>query len=327
MSAALEARYRAALRWYPRSWRAANADAIVGTMLDQADADKRSAPLPGELRDLAASGISARFERVAPRVVRDRVAAFALAIGTAYAVIMLVASEWAPFAETGPLTGWMFPDDGPIYREYSTHGFGPFASVMVLVYALWITAFVLALLRLSKSAIAVLLLTIPLLGWIRTLRFDDIGVEQPTTAALIIVALLAVLASVGRPARAGRVPLLAITGAAIVVVTALLFVNGHPPIYEGRLSAAVGTFSVLNAPGYAVMLVAAGVALAITRRRAWSAAAFVAAAPWLALAPLYLLLWGVLTFAISAGLAALALIAAVVVWNRRTATGLSSRSS
>lgn len=42
----LEIRYRQALRWYPRSWRAANADAVVGVLLDVADAEGRAAPHP-----------------------------------------------------------------------------------------------------------------------------------------------------------------------------------------------------------------------------------------------------------------------------------------
>lgn len=312
MSAALEARYRAALRWYPRRWRAANADAIVGTMLDQAEAEGRTTPLPGELRDLAASGVSTRFERFAPQVVRDRVAAIALAIGTAYALIMLVASEWAPFAISGPFNQWM-PSIAGETRVPSSDGFGPFASVMVLVYGLWLLAFVLVLLKYSRSSRAVLLLTLPMLAWIRTLRFDDIGALQASTPGLIIVGLIAVLAAVGRPAAVPRRALLAMIVVIAALVSALMATNAVPAIYEGRLSAAVGTFSVLHAPGYAAVLLIAGAALAVRHQRAWAVAAVVSAAPWLALASLYVVPY-VFAVPVGLGLAVLCMTAATLVW-------------
>lgn len=34
----LEARYRAALRFYPESWRLENEEAVIGTLLDRAEA-------------------------------------------------------------------------------------------------------------------------------------------------------------------------------------------------------------------------------------------------------------------------------------------------
>jgi len=327
VSAALEARYRAALRWYPRAWRAENADAIVGTMLDQADAEGRATPLRGELRDLASSGISQRFERLAPQVVRDRVAAIALAIGAAYAFVMFTLSEWAPFAETGPLNGWMFPAGGPVYSEYSSVGFGPFASVLVIVHILWMVAFALVMLQLSKTAIAVLLLTVPLLAWTRTLRFDDLGSLQPSSVVLILAALVAVLACIGRPARIARGTVAAIAVAVVAIVLAFLAISGHPPIFQGRLSAASGSFSVLNAPVFAGALVLAGVILAVLRHRAWAVASLVSAAPWLALATLYLLPLSMRGFGVAFGLAALSLVAGLVVWNRMTPTSAPSSLS
>ncbi len=280
MSAALEARYRAALRWYPRAWRAENADAIVGTMLDQADAAGRSTPLPGELRNLASSGMSRRFERIAPQVVRDRVAAVALGIGTAYALIMLVASEWAPLATSGPFNQWMSSNPGE-YRAPSTIGFGPFASVMVLEYGLWILAFVLVMLGWSRSAVVVLLLTVPLLAVIRSLRTDEIAVLQPTTFALVVVALVAVLATVGRPARLRRRTVVALPIATAAVAVGFLVVSGDPSLFAGRLSTVGGTMGVLNAPLFGGLLVLGSVVLAVRRQRAWAVAAVVSAAPWL----------------------------------------------
>lgn len=325
MRAALEARYRAALRWYPRAWRADNADAIVGTMLDQADADGRTAPLPGELRNLASSGIGRRFESIAPQAVRDRVAAIALAIGTAYALIMFIASEWAPFAPTGPRNGWVIPDSGPTYVDLSTVGFGPFASIMVLEYGMWVLAFVLVLLGWSRRATAVLLLTVPLLAVIRSLRSDDIAVLQPTTAALIIVALLAVLASVGRPARLHRRTLIYPAIAAAAAAVAFLVISGDRTLLQGRLSTGA-TLGVLNAPIFGVLLVLVAIVLAIRRQRAWAVAALVTAAPWLALTVLYFTPWVIgMPLGALTGLACLA--AAALLWNWRPASAPFSRSS
>ncbi len=316
MSGVLEGRYRAALRWYPRAWRAENADAIVGVMLDQADADGRTTPLPGELRNLAASGMSRRLERVAPQVVRDRVAAIALAIGTGHALIMFVAGEWAPFATTGPATGWTLPD-GTEFREYSTAGFGPFASAMVIVYALWVVASALVLLRLSRIAIVPLLLTVPVLGWIRSIRSEDIASLQPQTFMLIVIGGLAVLATIGRPARVSQLRIVAIAAAFLYVgMLASLAFSSSTPIFDGRLSPQSAPVWVLFAPVFALVLVLAGAALAVRRHRAWATAAFVSAAPWSFLAALYFLLSWEPTL-VAVGAAGLCLVAAILVWNGR----------
>lgn len=312
MSAALEARYRAALRWYPRSWRAENADAIVGTMLDQAEAEGRSAPRPAELRNLASSGIGRRFESFAPQVVRDRVAAVALAIGTAYALIMLVGAEWAPFATSGPFNQWMPSVEFDSYTP-STNGFGPFASALVIVYAMWLVAFTLVLLRLSRTAIALLLLTIPVLVWIRTVRMDDIGALQPTTFMMILTALIGILACVGQPARVGRRVIAILLGAVMTLALAVLM---RSPLHEGRLSTAGAAAAIFDAPGYAIILVLAGVMLAIGRKRAWAVASLVSAAPWLSIAPMWILFDLTTASLVGAALASLAFGAGVTVWMR-----------
>ncbi len=312
MSAELEVRYRAALRWYPRAWRAENADAIVGVMLDQADAEGRSVPSRAELRNLASSGLSQRLESIAPQAVRDRVAAIALGIGTAYALIMFVASEWAPFASTGPRNGWLLPDSGPVYRDLQTVGFGPFASILVIEYGMWVLAFVLVMLKYSRSAIVVLFATVPLLVVVRSLRSDDIAILQPTTAALVVVALLAVLATVGRPARLHRRTVIAMSIGAAAAAVAFLVMSHDQPLFQGRLSAGA-TLGVLNAPIFGGLLVLAAILLAIRRQRAWAVAALVAASPWLALTTLYFTPFAI-GFALGGLVGMLCLAIAAVVW-------------
>ena len=65
----LERRYRAALRWYPASWRRANADALLGTLLDRADHEGRTEPTPAELRNLAVVGLRKRWVTTLPWVL------------------------------------------------------------------------------------------------------------------------------------------------------------------------------------------------------------------------------------------------------------------
>ena len=327
MSAVLEARYRAALRWYPRAWRAENADAIVGTLLDQAEADGRSTPLRGELRNLASSGMSRRFESLAPQVVRDRVAAITLAIGFGGALIMFLFGEWAPFATRGPFNQWMSLTPGE-YSAPSSVGFGPFASVLVIVYGLWIVAFVLVLLRFSRTAIAALLVTLPVLAWARTLRFDDIGSLQPTTFTLLVFGGLAVLASIGRPARVGRRTLVAVAAASVATAVTWMLAGPITTLHEGRILPS-SMLVVLFAPAIGgLLLIAAGIAGA-AGRRAWSVSALVAASPWLLFSPLYVGFSFAQGFAIGAGLAGLSLLGAILVWNRlpRATSAPSSRSS
>lgn len=57
----LEARYRRLLRWYPRIWRAAHGDVLIGTAMDAAEAEGRSRPTTAEARSMALHGFGERF--------------------------------------------------------------------------------------------------------------------------------------------------------------------------------------------------------------------------------------------------------------------------
>ncbi len=318
MSAALEGRYRSALRWYPSPWRAQNADAIVGTMLDQADADSRRAPLPGELRNLAASGIATRIERFAPHVVRDRIAAVALALGFTSSLIMFVFAEWAPFATTGPWNNWTLPGE-VLYVPatlFETSGFGPFASANVVVYALWIVGFALAMFRFSRTAAVVIALTIPVLIWINSLpRYDEVVSMRVSTLGFIILGGLALLVAIGRPVRVGRPAIGLTVAAALLATVAVLALN--PPILNGRLWAYIPV-SMLNAPLLWVLMVFAGIQFAVLRRRAWSAALLISSVPW---AILFWKIFGgsALALVVLLCIAALSVAAAIMVWRHRPA--------
>ncbi len=90
----LEGQYRAALRWYPHRWRVRNSEALLGTLLDTAEAEGRTAPTREERRDLAVNGVRARVDAIAPLAIRDRAASIALGMGFGLSLVLLYGSEW-----------------------------------------------------------------------------------------------------------------------------------------------------------------------------------------------------------------------------------------
>lgn len=98
----LEARYRRLTRWYPRTWRAANEDAFVGTLLDVADAEGRAAPTRQERLDIVGHAVSARLDRIVVPHVRDAGSTIALTMGTGFALAEFLVSSWAPWIHGNP---------------------------------------------------------------------------------------------------------------------------------------------------------------------------------------------------------------------------------
>ena len=185
---ALEQRYRSALRWYPEHWRAENADAMLGTLLDVAESERRESPARFELVDLAISGIRTRLSplaRVLPSNVRDRAASVALGFGFGLAVVMLVLQEWAPWAT--------------VVEEMSGPTVGPFTGWGGVLYSAWVLAFVLYAARLGTAGRWLLLATVP---FSLALVVVDGGADvafRPTSYGLAVLGSLAVLTAIGRP--------------------------------------------------------------------------------------------------------------------------------
>jgi hypothetical protein len=186
----LEQRYRRALRWYPKKWRATNEDAVVGTLLDVAEDDHRAAPARGELADLRAAAVAARLGptgRLSANV-RDRVSALTLGLGAAIGGAGLLALLWD--------ARWM-----PVAAREEINTFGPFASAGVILYGLWILAFVVALLGLRRLTRVILLTTLPVAAalyfFAPALRMN----WSPTLTTIGILALLALMSLAGRPAQ------------------------------------------------------------------------------------------------------------------------------
>jgi MFS family permease len=187
----LEARYRSALRWYPSEWRASNQDAVVGTLLDAAEADGRTRPHARELVNLAANGLATRLRRLpaaVPSGIRDRAATAALAVGAAMSLSAAMQLESASRAERFP-----FFAEGPL----ST--FGPFVSPMIVVYGVWLLGFLVGVARQHAAARWLVLATLPL-GVAARLVADGTGMLlRPTWTFVLILMLLALLVALGTP--------------------------------------------------------------------------------------------------------------------------------
>ncbi|PPL18983.1 hypothetical protein [Microterricola pindariensis] len=134
----LEARYRALLRVYPRAWRAANEEAVLGTLLDVADGEGRLSPSARETIALLGNGLATRLGASLPAPVRDGVATVALATGAALSLVFFLAHGWAPWAARDPMV---------VVRT-----FGPFVNPGVLLYAAWLIALALFLFGWRRAA-------------------------------------------------------------------------------------------------------------------------------------------------------------------------------
>jgi len=214
----LESRYRAALRLYPSAWRLENEEAMMGTLLDRAEGERRTTPLPRELANLWIHGIYQRVLSIpstVPANVRDRASTAALAIGTAIAVTAAAQLESSP--------GRYVEFFG---REYTT--FGQFASPAIIVYAVWAIAFFASITGFTTATKWLVVSTIPLTVIARVVADVNGMVLRPTWGFLGLLILLAVVVASGRPAsnRRGVLWLVAWFLPAAIVLTVPQILNG-----------------------------------------------------------------------------------------------------
>ncbi len=57
----LSVEYRRLMRWYPREWRVANEEAMLGALLDQAESERRQEPTAAERSAITKGGLAQRF--------------------------------------------------------------------------------------------------------------------------------------------------------------------------------------------------------------------------------------------------------------------------
>ena len=265
MTGDLEARYRRLAAWYPRSWRAANEDVLIGTMLDIAEAEGRTEPSRADRWDLARAGAAARLDALVPARARDAIAASALGSGGAFALVYFVFVVWAPF----------LPDRAVHLAEA---GSGPFLSTGAVTAVAFAALVVLACVGHRRSArIAGVVTVVAAAGTLVVGR----AVPDPASAAatnMLVLGLLAGLSLLGAPRRIRTVPLV---GAAwLVVLVGGLAVNDRLlGIGERELWTAVA--NPYSVPPAAALALLVAVALLATGRPVPAVVTASGTLPWL----------------------------------------------
>ncbi len=261
----LESRYRTVLYWYPSSWREQNAEIVIGTLLDEADAAGRVRPRVTEIADLAVNGIRVRLGRATTvsRGTRDRLAALSFGAGFALMAIMFFGDEWAPLTPDR-FAGW------PV-------GFGPFLSVAVVVNLLWMLAFALGVLGAARWARV--LLGVAALSSVAAIVLVDAGPmfwARPPATALTLVVVLALLSIAGKPSRRA---LLMCGVVALAVIGAFIVVQYHANSWSLRGGLHEG-WSVSANGWAAIALLALAALLVVIRRVEWIVPVTASAALW-----------------------------------------------
>lgn len=261
----LEARYRRCARWYPTSWRAENEDALIGTLLDVAEAEGRTAPSCADRWNLARNAVVAHGDTLAPSNVRDAVAANAVALCGAFALIYFLFVVWAPFLPGREL-------------RFSEAGFGPFLSTGVFT---------------ATAAFGLHLATLLRQRWLRTpaavvtivTALITVGAGRVTgdaaSAAAVNVAFLALLAAaslIGTPRRSRTTAL--VTAGWIGGMVAALAAN-HQLLGTGERGLWVHIANPYSVPTAAMLALIVSIALLGRGRELVAAVTASAAVPWL----------------------------------------------
>jgi hypothetical protein len=280
VSASLESHYRRALRWYPKSWRDQNGAAMLSTLLDVASAQSRTRPSAGELFSLATNGLRARaslLELLLPAPVRDRAAAVSLGAGVAIAVAGTLLSVQSAQVVREESLG----------RGVPIVTFGPFASLGIVLYGLWVIALVAAACGLARTTRTLLALTIPAAFVARIVSERLHMAVFPTSTTVMFLELFAVIALLGRPTLTRRLRIstgVAAVGAAVAIAAELISIYRHPSAANWFLFER--SFFVVTpwaSWAFGVLLLVSILCLAL-RSRAWAGACVVLSLPFLGLA-------------------------------------------
>ena len=229
----LEQRYRRALRWYPSAWRAANEEAVLGTLLDAADdsPDKSAINSHAQIANLRVQAIALRVGMLLPDVARHAVASHALAAGTGLAMVYF----W--FHSRTPLT--------PSYEDYGVPAwFGPFQNTGVILTALWVGAFVAAMVGTTRTSghrrtlaqrstrVVLALTLIATIALPIAYAIGGAGWAAPATTNLVLLGALAALSLLGTPS--SRIRLAITTALWVVAPIAVYAINGWSVVSDDR---------------------------------------------------------------------------------------------
>ncbi|HWM33253.1 MAG TPA: hypothetical protein VNR36_03330 [Pseudolysinimonas sp.] len=257
----LEAAYRRVLRRYPRAWRRANGEVVLGTLLDQADAEGRSVPAPGELRDLRRAGRAAYADLILSGPIRDRVAGVSLGAGAGLALVLITGQLWAPWNSQGSPAEPV--PDALVWQILIHPGLWLLAALASVLGAV-VLCRVLLVASLPASAIALLATDVSFL-------------LRPSLFALVMLGVLALLACIGRAPRAW-VP----AGAAITVAAFASWAAFLGP-FAGTYFPRGGVIDMIASPLPAGILLVVAVVFSVLGRRIDAVGVIAASAPWLVL--------------------------------------------
>jgi hypothetical protein len=294
-------RYRRLLGLYPAHWQAANADALLGVMLDVADAEGRDRPMAREglavvrhASGLWAAQVRGRLERDSALRSFSVAGPAALVSGSVLAALCLVLGELAPGV---PHIWW---------RDPSVRVFGPLPTSGTLLYAVWgltLGAAVLGFGRVTRTALWLAVVTPALLVALGAL----VWLARPPLTVLIVFTTFAAVALTSPP---GSLLGSARRRAGLAGVAVALAAAGGATVHDATTDGVLWGFEVpgdmlplladsylgsgfyrglgLQAvAGLAMPVVLAAIALGVVtvwRRPGWLLAAVVVGEPWLLLA-------------------------------------------
>ena len=171
---------------------------MIGTLMDAADDTGRATPDARELTHLRVSGLRSRLGivgRILTAGVRDRVSSIAL--GTGFAI-----SLWGiAFSITNTATLHAHPEI--LWRSVAVT-FGPFTSLGIILYGLWVLAFVAALIGNARLTRWLLVGTI-VAGVVARVGSDLLGMNlYPQSTLVVLLGMFALLAIGGTPRPSAR---------------------------------------------------------------------------------------------------------------------------
>jgi hypothetical protein len=192
----LEQRYRDALRWYPKMWRAANEDAVVGTLLDRAEDEGRTVPAAGEVANLWRNAVMTRlgdFGRLVSPAARANATVISLGLGVSISATGIVFGG----------IGWAV-DDGTYHQSFSLGILGHSLLSGQIIYVIWLAVFVVALFELGRTARALLAVSVLVsVSW--SLIAQAAGIYgHPSSISIGFVDLLALVALPGSASASAR---------------------------------------------------------------------------------------------------------------------------
>lgn len=282
--AALEVRYRRLLSGYPRSWREDREEEVLAVLMEGAFEEGRTHPTRSEAWDLARHGLATRVSLVVSPAGRRRTAQLALWSGASLALVSLVLGELLP---------WVAPALAPdlITSPDESLRLPPSPGTGFALYALWLVACILVLLRRSRPARG-LLLGCAVVAVSSPLVASSTGTLEPPLYFKGVMALFALLAAIAPTDHSSRGSLRAV-GAALVVAMALgvlarpdkAVVFGEPG-YAFYRSYGVGLSGMGAALLWTVPLAVALVIVLAVRRplRPWTGPALAVGLAWVVFA-------------------------------------------